>query len=220
MTWGGTDLFLAELNSKHLQPTEYAWQLKVKHNLTRQQTLAIAPVVQCLQQMHSNRINQMTHLADGVAQQPCRCVWLVELVGAAKIYSYTKVIRPMLQYFCGAKSYVATAPTHAPTGIGITHVTRYTKWPMWAIKLSAKGKLACRLVNAKFSESKQVLEDEENDPAHGRVGALLCVWTHRHLYNLYYPIAHKAVWIGIVSEINTSDARHWKEPSKLLSLWY
>ena len=84
MTWGGTDLFLAKLNLKHLEPTEYAWQLKVKHNLTRQQTLAIAPVVQCLQQMHSNRSNQMTHLADGVAQQPCRCGGLVEPVGAAQ----------------------------------------------------------------------------------------------------------------------------------------
>ena len=46
-----SDPFLAELNSQHLEPAQYAWQLKIKHNLTRQQTLAIAPVVQCLQQM-------------------------------------------------------------------------------------------------------------------------------------------------------------------------
>ena len=59
------------------------------------------------------------------------------------------------------------------------------------VKLSAKGKLACRLMNAKFSESKQVPQDAEREHhgAHGRVTAVLLVWTHRQVYNLYYPIA-------------------------------
>ena len=109
-----SDPFLAELNSRHLDPAQYAWQLTLKHNLTRQQTLAIAPVVQCLQQMYDNRSNPMTHVADGQPQQACRCLWL-GAGGSGKTYSYTKVVRPMLQHFCGAKSYIATAPTHAAT---------------------------------------------------------------------------------------------------------
>lgn len=58
------------------------------------------------------------------------------------------------------------------------------------IKLSARGKLACRLVNAKISESKQVHEGEDHQGADGGVSALLRVWTHRHLYNLYYKKSH------------------------------
>ena len=109
-----SDPLLAELNSQHLEPAQYAWRLKMKHNLTKQQTLAIAPVVQCLQQMYDNRSNSMTHVADGAAQQPCRCLWL-GAGGSGKTYSYAKVVRPMLQHFCGARSYIATAPTHAAT---------------------------------------------------------------------------------------------------------
>ena len=54
----------------------------------------------------------MTHVADGAAEQPCRCLWL-GAGGSGKTYSYTKVVRPMLQHFCGTRSYIATAPTHA-----------------------------------------------------------------------------------------------------------
>ena len=60
-----SDPFVAELNSRRLDPAEYAWQLTLKHNLTRQQTLAIAPVAQCLQQMYDNRSNSMTHALMG-----------------------------------------------------------------------------------------------------------------------------------------------------------
>ena len=67
-------------------------------------------------------------------------------------------------------------------GCGVPSTSKFKE-----VKLSAKGKLACRLVSAKFSESKQVPPHADHHAPHGRVTVILRVWTHRHLYNLYYP---------------------------------
>ena len=107
-----TDPFLVSLNEQNLEPKQYAWKLKVQHNLNPQQTLAVAPVVQVVQQMYEGRTNQASHIADGTPAQPCRCLWL-GAGGSGKTYSYTRVLRPLLQRFCGAQAYVAAAPTHA-----------------------------------------------------------------------------------------------------------
>ncbi len=107
-----TDPFLVSLNEQNLEPKQYAWKLKVQHDLNPQQTLAVAPVVQVVQQMYEGRSNQASHIADGTPAQSCRCLWL-GAGGSGKTYSYTRVLRPLLQRFCGGQAYVAAAPTHA-----------------------------------------------------------------------------------------------------------
>ena len=107
-----TDPFLVSLNEQNLEPKQYAWQLVVQHQLNPQQTLAVAPVVQVVQQMYEGRSNQASYIADGKPAQPCRCLWL-GAGGSGKTYSYTRVLRPLLQRFCGSQAYVAAAPTHA-----------------------------------------------------------------------------------------------------------
>ena len=107
-----TDPFLVSLNEQNLEPKQYAWQLVVQHQLNSQQTLAVAPVVQVVQQMYEGRSNQASYIADGKPAQPCRCLWL-GAGGSGKTYSYTRVLRPLLQRFCGSQAYVAAAPTHA-----------------------------------------------------------------------------------------------------------
>ena len=71
-----TDPFLVSLNEQNLEPKQYAWQLVVQHQLNPQQTLAVAPVVQVVQQMYEGRSNQASYIADGKPAQPCRCLWL------------------------------------------------------------------------------------------------------------------------------------------------
>ena len=70
------DPFLVSLNEQNLEPKQYAWKLKEQHDLNPQQTLAVAPVVQVVQQMYEGRPNQASHIADGTPAEPCRCLWL------------------------------------------------------------------------------------------------------------------------------------------------
>ena len=121
------DPFLVDLNARGLGPAEYALELVRKHTLNKQQVLAMAPVVNAMQEMYDKRTDFSSCLADGASSEKCNCLWL-GAGGSGKTWAYTKVLRPLFQRFFGRAGYIVGAPTHAAVRLLGPEAKTLHKW--------------------------------------------------------------------------------------------
>ena len=118
---------LVDLGARGLGPAEYALELVRKHTLNKQQVLAMAPVVNAMQEMYDKRTDFSSCLADGASSEKCNCLWL-GAGGSGKTWAYTKVLRPLFQRFFGRTGYIVGAPTHAAVRLLGPEAKTLHKW--------------------------------------------------------------------------------------------
>ena len=118
------DLFLVDLNARGLGP---ALELVRKHTLNKQQVLAVAPVVNAMQEMYDKRTDFSSCLADGASSEKCNCLWL-GAGGSGETWAYTKVLCPLFQRFFGRAGYIVGAPTHAAVRLLGPEAKTLHKW--------------------------------------------------------------------------------------------